>query len=109
LETIYSIIGAIAPWPTVAVGLVLPVFSAWKALKGKAHAWHWRISALLLWMGVLYWATAILASPGLDKDGVLQEPFFGLIPVGFFFYVPGILTVVLRAVLNLLHAGKAKP
>lgn len=80
---------------------------AWMAIHDKAHRLWWTVSATLLGLGIACFIARIWIGAHVDDEGILREP-FALIPIGYLLSVAGVLSVLLRIILNRLQSYASK-
>jgi hypothetical protein len=80
--------------------VILFMVSSWKALTGKSNLLHWRLTAVLFYIGVLCFISQAFLPNRMDHAGRLQEPFFFLIPIGFLLLCLGGTSAIARLVLD---------
>lgn len=75
----------------------------WMIAKNKSHRLWWIISVVLLVLGIACFILASVIGVCVDDKSILHEP-FALIPIGYFLSLTGVLSVLLRMLLNRLKA-----
>jgi hypothetical protein len=92
----------------LAIFLLL-LTSSWKALKAKrSRLFYWRISAGLLWPGVLCFFIVAINAPATGANGVPIESNSKFIFLGLLFLFLGICSILLRVVLDVIHRWKGR-
>jgi len=73
--------------------------------RAKQHLLYWQISAGLLWGGVLCFLIKSQIETTVGANGFLHEPFFALIPLGYFLLLLGAL---LGLILSFIYLNRQK-
>jgi hypothetical protein len=97
-----------AAWfPVVLLVVLLLVATAlntatWMSARNPCRPWFWRVSAGLLWAGVLSWVLMFASGSTVGEDGVLHEP-FALVPIGWLLLLAGTTVAFVTGLLSLRH------
>ena len=92
----------------VAIAVLLSiVLCAWMVIHDKAHRLWWIVSAILLGFGIACFIALNLIGAYVDGEGILHEHFV-LIPIGYLLSFAGVLSVLLRVVLNRFQSNPSK-
>lgn len=83
------------------------VLCAWMVIHDRAHRLWWIVSATLLGLGIACFIALNVIGTHIDDQGILHEP-FALIPIGYLLSLAGVLSVLLRIVLNRLQSYASK-
>ena len=78
------------------------ITATWMSVRSPSRPWFWRVSAGLLWAGVLSWVLMFASGSTVDEDGVLREP-FALVPIGWFLLLAGTTVAFVTGLLSLRH------
>jgi len=83
------------------VGTAL-ITASWMSVRCPSRPSFWRVSAGLLWAGVLSWVLMFASDSTVDADGVLHEP-FALVPIGWFLLLAGTTVAFVTGLLSRRH------